>query len=80
MANAIYTFKKEVERLIDTETMKVWLNKKHGRRVEYLFKVGAEQFSPPNKITEQGDYVLLAQGITEDMEVELEDLFAEFIT
>ena len=79
MAKEIYTFKKRIKELIDLETMKVWLNKKHGKRVEYLFKVGAEQFSPPTKIAEEGDYVLFSQGTNNKLEGELKDLFFKFI-
>ena len=79
MANEIYTFKEQIKELIDVETMKVWLNKKHGKRVEYLFKVGAEQFSPPTKVAEKGDYVLFSQGINQELEQDLKDLFARFI-
>ena len=79
MANATYTFKGKVEEVIDTEEMKVWLSKKHGRRVEYVFKVGTEQFSPPTQLAEKGDYVLFSQGTTDEVEQELKELFAEFI-
>jgi hypothetical protein len=77
MANATYTFKNKVKELIDTEDMKVWLSKKHGRRVEYVFKVGTEQFSPLIQLAEAGDYILFSQGTSEDIEEKLRSLFAE---
>ncbi|MFO7819989.1 MAG: hypothetical protein R6V17_07090 [Halanaerobacter sp.] len=78
MAHATCTFKKKVKELIEPEEMKVWLTKKHGRRVEYIFKVGSEQFSPPQQVAEKGDYLLFAQGVNEEVEDELQDLFTEF--
>ena len=78
MANATYTFKNKIKGLIDEEEMKVWLSKKHGRRVEYVFKIGTEQFSPPHQIAEAGDYLLFTQGIEGELEAELKDLFKEF--
>mgnify|MGYP006281152977 CR=1 FL=1 len=79
MANATYTFKDKAKELIDGEEMKVWLSKKHGRRVEYVFKVGTEQFSPPTQLAEEGEYVLFSQGTTDEMEQELKKLFGQFI-
>ena len=79
MANATYTFKEEIKDLIESDKMKVWLTKRHGRRVEYIFKVGSEQFSPPIEVASAGDYLLFAQGVNEEVENELQDLFTEFI-
>ncbi|MBM7557625.1 hypothetical protein [Halanaerobacter jeridensis] len=79
MANATYIFKDKAKELIDEEEMKVWLSKKHGRRVEYVFKVGTEQFSPPTQLAEEGDYVLFSQGTTDEVEQELKELFGQFI-
>jgi len=78
MANATYTFKNKVEELIDREDMKVWLTKKHGRRVEYIFKVGTEQFSPPIQLAEAGNYILFSQGTSEKVEREMQELFVDF--
>ncbi|GAB6137152.1 hypothetical protein [Halanaerobaculum tunisiense] len=78
MENEIYTFKTEISNLIDKNQMKVWLAKKHGKRVEHVFKIGTEQFIPPQTIVENADYVLLGQNIA-DVKEQLLDLFEQYI-
>lgn len=67
----IYTFKTMVQQLIDQQQMKVWLSKKRGKRVEFLFKVGTEQFVSPIKIFENDDYILFGQNINKKLKNKL---------
>ena len=79
MANEIYTFKKQAQELIDRDNQKVWLAKKQGKRVEYMFKIGAEQFSPAEKIVESKRYILFCQKIGKEKREQLKKLFEEYI-
>ncbi|AGB42496.1 hypothetical protein Halha_2624 [Halobacteroides halobius DSM 5150] len=77
MENEIYTFKTDVSNIVDKAKMKVWLARKYGKRVEHIFKVGEEQFTSPEVIVENSDYVLLGQNIKEKKE-ELISLFKQY--
>ena len=78
MENEIYTFKEKIKELITTQKQKVWLAKRHGKRIEYLFKVGKEQFSPPQKIAEAERYVLFGQNVG-GLRQELRKLFCQYL-
>lgn len=79
MEKEIFTFKERIEEIIDKKKMKLWLSKKIGKRVEYIFKVGQEQFSSPQKIAEDKNYILLGQGIDERLSKKLEDDFNQYL-
>ena len=69
----IYTFKQTVKQLINEQTMKVWLAKKRGRRVDYIVKIGTEQFVSPITIYENDQYVLLGQNIHQSLKNKLKE-------
>lgn len=75
MEKEISIFKDKVGQIIDEKSMKLWLTKRIGKRVEYLFKVGEEQFSNPQKIAVNDDYILFGQKIDKELATELELLF-----
>ncbi len=79
MENEIYTFKQEIKKIITVEEQKVWLAEKYGKRIEYLFKVGEEQFSPPQRIVQAEQYVLFGQNVAEIKKV-LRRLFFQHLT
>ncbi|MBM7624182.1 hypothetical protein [Sporohalobacter salinus] len=79
MANETYIFKEQAEEIIDEKEMKIWLTKKQGKRIEYLFKLGKEQFDPPQKIAESKEYILFGQNINRDQNGKLKELFMKYI-
>jgi hypothetical protein len=70
MEKEIYTFKNKIKEVINEEEMKVWLAQKYSKRAEYIFKIGEEQFLPPQEIAKNNNYVLFGQNI-EDNEMQV---------
>lgn len=79
MANETYIFREQAEEIIDEKEMKIWLTQKQGKRIEYLFKLGEEQFTPSQKIAESKKYILFGQNITSDQKQQLKELFIRYI-
>ncbi len=79
MEKEIYTFKEEIERLIDLAEMKVWLTVREGPRLNCLFKLGTEQFSIAIQIAQNKSFVLLGQNLSEEIKQELNNLFEEYL-
>lgn len=77
MEKEICIFKEEVSKKIDREQTKVWLAKKHNKRVEYIFKIGEEQFSPVQEIAENGKYILFGQNTGSKLNNYLEKMFVD---
>lgn len=71
MVNATYTSKKQIQEIIDSQTMKVWLSEKKGKRMEYIYSVGTEQFMAPEKIIETDRRILFGQNITQKIKQQL---------
>ncbi len=80
MEKEIYAFKSQLKEIIDKEKMKLWLAKKEGRRVDYVFKVGSEQFLAPEEIAKDNDYVLFGQNIKESYKKDLVLLFNQYFS
>ena len=71
--NAIYSFKEEIEKIINTQLSKVWLSEKQGRRIECIFSLGTEQFVDSIIIYEDEKYVLRGQNISKVIEDKIID-------
>jgi hypothetical protein len=78
MKKEIYTFKEELSKLIDQDNNKVWLNKKASKRIDYIFKVGQEQFTSSEVIGENDEFLLLGQNIDKKLKDKLAILFNDY--
>jgi|GEM_PF-3237865 len=78
MKKEIYTFKEELSNAVNQDNVKVWLNKKEGKRIDYLFKIGEEQFTDSRVIGENKDFLLLGQNIDDELKEELSLLFNNY--
>lgn len=71
--NAIYSFKDNIEKIIDLKESKVWLSEKQGRRIECIFSLGTEQFADSIIIYEDEKYILRGQNISKVIEGKIID-------
>lgn len=67
----IYSFKENIEDLVDKDNMKLWINKKQGRRVECIFKIGNEQFIESDILYEDEKYIIRGQNISKQLGEEI---------
>ncbi|MCK8825758.1 hypothetical protein [Fuchsiella alkaliacetigena] len=79
MEPEIFAFKNKLSELIPAEEMKVWLCKKEGKRRNFIFKLGQEQFSTPQTVAENQEYCLLAQQIDEQLKKDLTAIFNHYL-
>lgn len=79
MKKEIFTFREEISQIIDQGNVKVWLNRKEGKRVDYIFKVGQEQFTDSQLISENKEFLLLGQNIDDELKRKLVSVFNTYL-
>ncbi|TDX51780.1 hypothetical protein [Orenia marismortui] len=79
MKKEICTFREEIRKIIDQGYTKVWLNKKASKRIDYIFKLGQEQFIESEVIAENETFILLGQNIGANLKKKLEILFNNYL-